>query len=58
MVYHLKIIPAINPDTRHRIQEFLESLGYGEIVGGHMLDGSFCDISFKLKDGMQVENGD
>ena len=46
MKHILKIIPAISVENRHKIQDFLGSLGYDVIGGGTDTDLSECSVSF------------
>lgn len=53
MKFLLKITPAINPKTRHRIEDVLACDGYHVIGGGQTIkhaDESFSDISFERDD--------
>ena len=44
--YQLKVVPAIPPGDRHKIEDALRRLGYHIVGGGQMVDGSWSDISF------------
>lgn len=46
MKYKMKIIPAINAEERHLIEDYLEKIGFIVHGGGQMIDGSECDITF------------
>lgn len=46
-VYNLTIKPALEPKERHKIEHYLEELGYQWIGGGTDTDMSQCDILFK-----------
>lgn len=45
--YKLEIKPAINPKSRHLIEDALKREGYNVIGGGQHIDGSACDVSFE-----------
>ena len=45
--YRLTIFPAIKPKERHKIQDAIERIGYRVTGGGHRIDMSYCDISFR-----------
>ena len=49
MKYKLKIIPAVKPEVRHKIEDILKLEGYHIIGGGGNTDGSECDISFERR---------
>jgi hypothetical protein len=49
MTYRLEIRPAILPNDRHKIEKFLEHLGFYVSGGGTDTDLSMCDISFDTK---------
>jgi len=46
MKYLMEIKPAIKAEDRHKIEDFLNEIGYQVAGGGQMLDGSSSDISF------------
>jgi len=46
MNYILEVKPALMPEERHKLEDFLESEGYDVSGGGTHADLSFCDISF------------
>lgn len=46
MKYILEIKPAILPEERHKIEDFLKSEGYDVFGGGMDTDRSSCTISF------------
>ena len=49
--FRLEIKPAIEPATRHKIEDVLKKEGFSIIGGGQMVDGSASDISFEKKGG-------
>lgn len=46
MTHRLKITPAIPVDERHKISDFIKSLGYLISGQGQDTDNSECDITF------------
>ena len=45
--YSLQIIPAIEPEIRHKIEDLLVAEGFDVIGGGQSVDMSGADISFE-----------
>ena len=50
MDYKLEIKPAINPKTRHKIEDLLEEARFLIHGGGQYINGDSCDITFSRED--------